>query len=151
MSRALGACLSILVLAGVLGGCGDAGLRTERPPHLQTSAVIWQCARSALVRPRALTIACADDGIALTDLRWSGWGAETARASGEIEDNPCVPSCVASRQVEYPVRVSVSGLVIGDHHAAYSSVRILATGHHPAHTPGGIRESLETSGPGGRS
>ncbi len=151
MSRPLGACLSILVLAGLLGGCGDGGLRTERPLHLQTSAVIWECARTALVRPRALTIACADDGIALTDLRWSGWGAETARARGEIEDNPCVPSCVASRQVAYPVRVAVSGLVIGDHHAAYSSVRILAIGGHPAHTPRRIGETLETSGPGGRS
>ena len=151
MSRALGACLSAVALAGLLGGCAGSGLRTERPPHLQTSAVIWECARTAVVRPRALTIACADDGIALVDLRWSGWGAETARASGELQDNPCVPSCVASRQVQYPVRVAVSGLVIGAHHAAYSSVRILAAGHHPPHTPRRIRQTLETSGPGGRS
>jgi len=151
VSPRLGTCLSALALAGLLGGCGDSGLRTERPPHLQTSAVIWECARTAVVRPRTLTIACADDGIALTDLHWSGWGAESARASGELQDNPCVPSCVASRQVEYPVQVRVSGLVIGAHHAAYSSVRILATGRHPAHTPPRIAQELETSGPGGRS
>lgn len=151
MSRTLGACLSALALAGLLGGCADNGLRTERPPHLQTSAVIWECAQTALVRPRSLTIACADDGLSLTGLRWTEWGAERARATGQIVDNPCVPSCVASRQVKYPARVTVGNLVIGAHHAAYAWVRIVATGHHPAHTPGEVSQSLETSGPKGRS
>jgi hypothetical protein len=151
VNRALGACLSALALAVLLGGCGDGGLRTERPPHLQTSAVIWECAQTAVVRPRTLTLACADDGLGLTGLRWTGWGAEQARASGRIVDNPCVPSCVASRQVEYPVRVTVSNLVIGAHHAAYAWVRIRATGPHPPHTPQAVSQSLETSGPKGRS
>jgi hypothetical protein len=151
VSRTLTGCLSVPALAILLGGCGDSGLRTERPPRLQTSAVIWECAQSALVRPRRFTIACADDGISLSGLRWRDWGAETARASGQVEDNPCIPTCVASREDVYPVRVTVSNLVIGNHHAAYSAVRILATGSHPVHTPGKIEETLETSGPKGRS
>lgn len=151
MSRPLGACLSALALAGLLGGCADGGLRTERPPRLQTSAVIWECAQTAVVRPRSLTIACADDGMSLTALRWRSWGGETASASGRMVDNPCVPSCVASREVEYPVRVTVSDLVIGTHHAAYARVRVSASGRHPAHTPGAVSEGLETNGPKGRS
>jgi len=151
VSRRRHACLPLLALAGLLGGCGDGGLRTERPPHLQTSAVIWECGEHPVVRPRSLTIACADGNTALSGLRWHDWGAETATAGGRIIANPCLPTCVADRQQSWPVEVTVRNLVIGTHHAAYATVIMIARGHHPHGTPRRLQYPLETSGRGGRS
>ncbi len=151
MSRSLTLGPLALALAVVLGGCGDAGLRTERPPRVESSAVIWGCDQQPVVRPRSLVIACADGNTALAGLHWRHWGAETATARGQMVANPCNPNCAASREQSWPVRVTVRDLVIGAHHAAYANVTMVASGRHPRGTRRRYGYSLSTSNAKGRS
>ena len=50
-----------------------------------------------LVRPKTLTLACADGNSLAVDLVWSSWGSKTATAAGVYTWNTCVPYCAASK------------------------------------------------------
>jgi hypothetical protein len=47
------------------------------------------------VKPSTYIVSCADANTEFTDLRWTGWGDETAYATGEARWNDCTPTCVA--------------------------------------------------------
>lgn len=46
------------------------------------------------VKPTTFVLSCADDNSEFTDLHWTGWGGETAYATGEARWNDCTPTCV---------------------------------------------------------
>jgi hypothetical protein len=56
-------------------------------------------------RPRGITLACADNGLYLTQLRWSRWGGRVAVADGILRENTCDPFCLAMNFVTTPVGV----------------------------------------------
>jgi len=47
------------------------------------------------VKPSTYIVSCADANSEFTDLHWTGWGGETAYATGEARWNDCTPTCVA--------------------------------------------------------
>jgi hypothetical protein len=47
------------------------------------------------VKPSTYVVSCADANSEFTDLHWTGWGGETAYASGIARWNDCTPTCVA--------------------------------------------------------
>ena len=49
---------------------------------------------------------------------WTGWGSDTATATGTVIDEGCVPNCASGSQTPYPATVTFSGLSGG----AYTSV-----------------------------
>jgi hypothetical protein len=61
------------------------------------------CAKSAGVEPTTFVISCADANSEFTDLHWTGWGGETAYATGVARWNDCTPTCVAGHWRSEPV------------------------------------------------
>jgi hypothetical protein len=61
------------------------------------------CAKSTGVEPTRFVISCADANSEFTDLHWTGWGDETAYATGVARWNDCAPTCVAGHWRSEPV------------------------------------------------
>jgi hypothetical protein len=61
------------------------------------------CAKSAGVKPTTYVISCADANSEFTDLHWTGWGDETAYATGVARWNNCAPTCVDGHWRSKPV------------------------------------------------
>jgi hypothetical protein len=61
------------------------------------------CTKSVAVKPTSFVISCADANSEFTDLHWTGWGDETAYATGVARWNDCTPTCVAGHWRSEPV------------------------------------------------
>ncbi|MGC1238360.1 MAG: hypothetical protein WA860_06185 [Acidimicrobiales bacterium] len=61
------------------------------------------CTKGAGVKPTSFVISCADANSEFTDLHWTGWGDETAYATGVARWNDCTPTCVAGHWRSEPV------------------------------------------------
>jgi hypothetical protein len=59
--------------------------------------------RTAISRPKNLTLACGDGNSVLSALHWSSFGGKTARATGTFEMNTCEPNCATGKAKRYPV------------------------------------------------
>jgi hypothetical protein len=68
---------------------------------------IGGCTKSQ-VRPSAIILFCGDDGAYVNHIRWSSFGAATARGSGTYAFNPCKPNCAASKYKTYSVKLVAS-------------------------------------------
>ncbi len=132
--------LAALLLAAIVG-CGQPAVATSRhtdglPPTTSTHrtvpsgtarsqttpvplpGVIADCtapppaAEKATVRPVAITLACADDGLGVEDLHWTVWTAREAVGTGRVWENDCTPDCASGVVKSYPATVTLSGVVI---------------------------------------
>jgi hypothetical protein len=59
-------------------------------------------------KPRSITVACADSNFRLTKVRWSSYGATTAKGSATARIDTCNPNCVSGTFHSYPVSVGLS-------------------------------------------
>jgi hypothetical protein len=73
-------------------------------------AVIYTCGGTRVVEPSSYVLACADAGIRLSGLSWSGWGRDTATATGTLSVNACTPNCAQGTFGSYPATVTVMHL-----------------------------------------
>ena len=83
---------AVVADVGVVADCDDA------EPH-------------ALSRqPSSIVLACADAGIGVQDLTWTGWKPASATGRGVFWENECVPtaSCGSAQFSRYPVTVTLS-------------------------------------------
>jgi len=69
-----------------------------------SSLKITNCVKAS-VRPKTLTLTCGDGNTVLSGLRWSSFGAASARARGTFAMNTCNPNCAQGKVVRYPVAV----------------------------------------------
>jgi hypothetical protein len=72
-----------------------------------SSLKITNCVKAS-VRPKTLTLTCGDGNTVLSGLRWSSFGAASARARGTFAMNTCNPNCAQGKVVRYPVAVKAS-------------------------------------------
>ena len=79
-------------------------------PAPATQPVIYDCVGHPVVAPSVIVLACADGGLGLRNLSWSGWGQATAQASGDAWQNTCTPNCAQGTLVYTPATVTVSAL-----------------------------------------
>ncbi len=75
-----------------------AGPATSAPQY-----VVLNCTGRAQARPGTISLACADNGTGLTQLRWTSWTPELASAYGTEWQNDCKPNCAAGHIHHYPV------------------------------------------------
>jgi hypothetical protein len=63
-------------------------------------------------RPSSIVLACADAGIGVQDLTWTGWKPSSATGRGVFWENECVPtaSCGSAQFSRYPVAVTLSAV-----------------------------------------
>lgn len=71
--------------------------------------VVLNCMDKAQVRPGTISLACADNGIGLAHLHWTGWTPELASAYGLSWENDCKPNCALGHIHYYPVVVMLWG------------------------------------------
>jgi hypothetical protein len=95
---ALGALCSTTALDAVMTPAGASAGRV----------VIQSCAGKREVRPTTFTIACGDGNSYLTKLKWSAWGASSAKASAVYTVNNCDPYCAAGKFVSSKAEVILS-------------------------------------------
>jgi hypothetical protein len=84
----------VVAVAGVVANCDDA------EPHPLSR------------RPSSIVLACADAGIGVQDLTWTGWKPASATGRGVFWENECVPtaSCGSAQFARYPVTVTLSAV-----------------------------------------
>ncbi len=89
----------------------------------------------ATVRPRDLTLSCADGGTLGVNLAWQTWGPAEAYAKGVYTWNPCTPYCAAAKKwgkttasftLEDPVHTKTGWL--------FEKLVVRLTGKLPPHT-----------------
>lgn len=121
------------------GGTATAPTPSAASPA-QVTATLTTCDQRTVSAPSRYTLACADAGIWLDDVRWSAWGSPTAHASAKLWKNDCDPNCVAGHDVSYPASVTVSGLTNG----RYTRIHVEAP-----QAPGGPYDyTVGANGPG---
>jgi hypothetical protein len=93
------ALIAALALLGAIGGAALASGNARR--------VVGNCLKSQ-VRPRTITVACADGNLVLAHVHWSSFGASSARATATYYVNDCKPYCAAGRFHSYPITLVLS-------------------------------------------
>lgn len=102
-----------LCLAASLAAAAGApsAARTTSSPAAQAvqqrpgGPVIVDCFWHPHVRPADFILACGDGNSRLSSLRWSHWGAHSAKAEGVNWLNDCKPYCAAGKFHSYRVVV----------------------------------------------
>lgn len=82
-------------------------IQAAPPAHVYRVA-LPDCAGAPQVAPHTVVLACADAGITVNRVRWTGWGAAFAAGIGIASVNDCTPSCVAGHV--HPFRVVLIAL-----------------------------------------
>jgi hypothetical protein len=116
----------VLLTASIL--IATAAMSASASPPLK----ITNCFRAS-TRPKLLTLTCGDGNTVLKGLRWSSFGAPTARATGKFVMNTCDPNCAEGRAVSFSVSVKATdprrckgGLRV------YNRLALKFIGHSPA-------------------
>jgi hypothetical protein len=87
------------------------------------------------IRPAAITLACADNGLGLENLTWASWTAASATGRGTLRENLCQPSCADGKTGTYPVAVILSAVRISSQGPWFSRVTFTWTGTRPPDPP----------------
>lgn len=109
--------LAVAALSLGLGLAGSASARTTSAAAVTRAGsaapapqyVVINCQGKAQVKPRTISLACADNGIGLTHLHWTSWTPELASAYGTERENDCTPSCAEGHVHYYPVLAMLWG------------------------------------------
>jgi hypothetical protein len=67
------------------------------------------CVGKPTVKPTEVVLACADANFGVRKLRWTGWGASFAAATGVAYANDCKPYCAAGHMHAYQAVLVASG------------------------------------------
>lgn len=107
-----------LVLA--MSGCGDRGSApadssTMHSAPKQTSTLhevqyLDPVTGYPQTRPPWISLAVADGGWMITDIRWTEWGDQTATATGSETQKLCDPSCADGRTFSSRVSLTLSAV-----------------------------------------
>ena len=87
--------------------------------------VIIDCTGTGVTKPRQIVIACADAGIAVTNIRWTTWTMNRATGVGTLTWNTCLPqTCVDGIVEKYRVRITLGGLASGPDVDVFSQLNL---------------------------
>ncbi|MFC7306183.1 hypothetical protein ACFQVC_18415 [Streptomyces monticola] len=117
---ACGALLGVLLLSG----CAEReGLYVQGPAIKPSPATGPVYVADAMGQPlRRPTSVGLTEFTGLSDLRWGDWGGATARATGKLSGNWCLPGCA---EKPYDVTVTLSGLEKQERVAYYRRATIV--------------------------
>lgn len=102
---------------GVIADC------TSAPPHRLS------------IRPAAIVLACADNGLGVQQLTWTAWGASTATGQGTFWEHVCTPYCAASsKYAHFPVSVTLSRVKTSAQGQWFSRLTVTWQGKRPSGT-----------------
>lgn len=113
------AIVHIAFLVLILTACNPVKNASSAPSKSATTAsaadvqqvFIEDCARGFNQRPNYITLACADAGMNLIDIKWSTWGSQRADGTGHFSINNCDPNCAEGKFSKIPVAFVLRGVV----------------------------------------
>ena len=86
---------------------------------------IVDCAGKIVVKPKQMTITCADAGVSIIKIKWTTWNDNTARGTGVLAWNTCLPdTCVDGIVQEYPVRITLGRVASGVNGSIFSKATL---------------------------
>ena len=77
---------------------------------------IVNCAGQLDVKPKEIVFTCADAGVMIMDISWTKWNQNTAKGTGTLVWNTCLPeTCVDGIVQKYAVNITLpkTGLATG--------------------------------------
>jgi hypothetical protein len=101
-SRALLAVLSVISIAAI-----SLGIFTYLGRAVLEQVYVYNCG-IVDYKPLTLTKYCADEGVAVGNIEWNTWTADSATGIGKYGINACVPSCVSGTWQYADVKVTLT-------------------------------------------
>ncbi len=87
---------------------------------------------SAVSRPKAVVLTCADANTSLKGLTWSSFGGSTAQGRGTFVTDNCEPNCASGKGLSFKAAVKATGSVLCMHGLrVYAKLTLRFTGKAP--------------------
>jgi hypothetical protein len=99
------ALLAAALLAPIVGLGVSAPAGATAPTHLLT------CTSTTTTEPTSYLLSCADANAGFASMKWSAWGASSARGKGILRQNDCKPNCVSGKVLNYVATVTLTKVV----------------------------------------
>ena len=80
-------------------------------PTIKATEVLTRDCESAVYKPEAITLTCADGGWSLQEITWTSWTEKGAVGTGIFRENLCKPSCADGDFVEAKVNLKLRDLI----------------------------------------
>ncbi len=74
-----------------------------------TTMALPDCAGKPMVRPPNVILTCADAGVSVSGITWTGWGNSFAAGRGIASVNDCKPFCAAGHYKKYKIVLIADG------------------------------------------
>lgn len=122
----------LVLLPALVGASLLTAPATQALPPGETGIV--DCNGAVVTKPRQMTIACADGGVALTGITWKSWSANAAKGTGTLTWNTCLPkTCAAGIVQKYRVKITLGDLASAPGQSdIFSQVTVVFTKGGPA-------------------
>ncbi|HUY11653.1 MAG TPA: hypothetical protein VMV73_05270 [Candidatus Dormibacteraeota bacterium] len=118
---------AVIVAAGFLIGSAQASAATAAP-----AISLPNCVGKAIVKPSSVILTCADAGLSVSHISWTGWGSAFAAGLGVASVNDCKPYCAAGHFHNFRVVLIAGGRQrCPDGRAAYAKVTYAWIGRAP--------------------
>jgi len=97
--------LSLITVVGVAAAVAVPATAGAANDNLRV--FVSNCAKQ-VYKPKQITVACADAGIIISKVKYSSYGAKTAKGTGTAAVNLCDPNCAAGKTKRFPVKFTLS-------------------------------------------
>jgi hypothetical protein len=115
-----------LMIAASATAVGLGGVALAPAATAATSqTVVIDCQGKGVVKPKEIVMACADGSIEVMSIRWTSWTANSARGTGTLVWNTCLPTdCAAGIVQKYKVRVVLGRVASGPNIDVFSGMTL---------------------------
>jgi hypothetical protein len=110
-----------------------AGLAIAPAASAAPSTGVVDCAGKVQVKPKQIVLSCADDNLAVTKVKWTKWDLNSAKGTGTLVWNTCLPkTCVDGIVQKYKVIVTLGRVASGPNVSVFSGMTLKFPGNAPA-------------------
>jgi hypothetical protein len=89
-------------------GLMSTGAVWETTASASPKPVVVNCETKGKVKPKIIALACADEGIFVNKIKWTKWTSKTAKGTGTLRINSCLPKDCADGIIEtYLVKITL--------------------------------------------
>ena len=119
--------LSVLALAAGAVALAPAAAADDN------GIVIINCVGKEVVKPKAISFACADDGVTVQNITWTTWNMNAARGRGTLVWNTCLPTdCAGGIVQKYRARIVLDVVASAPNVPVFSRMRLTFPNGGPA-------------------
>jgi hypothetical protein len=115
-----------LTIAGAAIGLALTGMALSPAANAATGdTALIDCAGKAQIKPKEIVITCADAGVTITKITWTKWTNNTAKGSGTLVWNTCLPkTCVDGIVEKYKAKITLGRVASGPNASVFSGITL---------------------------